>query len=250
MPRKAKVNKEKHKGAIIVSRGMEDSKTVMLPMEQRVPAIPSIESLPGYSQWLEETGGNDNNKKYDPENTPRMAFVACRDHGMTDKELALLFGVNPRLIDYWKKHRLRFYEAIIRGREEYDALVMEDVSLRHLAQGYDYEEIEVTTCEFDAEDAEGKKVKVPGKKIRKWTKHMPPDYRALNLWLCNRNSKKWKDPKYVDLQGEIVQTLDVNDKHRIAMRLTNMSQEEFFNVFSKMKNLESKVLDDIGPSIE
>ena len=57
--------------------------------------------------------------------------------GATDKEMAMVFEVDPVTIGYWKRTKLEFKEALQRGKIEVDMKVAE--SLFKCAVGYEYE---------------------------------------------------------------------------------------------------------------
>jgi len=119
----------------------------------------------------------------------RQAYVACKEGGFTDVKLAALFNVSKSLINNWKKDHPKFYDALKRGKDEYDCEKIE-AALNKRAVGFRYTE---TTRELD-----GNSVMVITKKVSKF---VAPDTKAAEFWLCNRNPDRWRKLKHVELAG-------------------------------------------------
>ena len=110
-----------------------------------------------------------------PERAYRLALM-----GATDKMMAAAFGVNINCIQYWKRHKPEFKEAVYRGGMEADAKVAE--SLYKRAIGYTYKESHKT---FDKDGAliEEKQV----------VKYLHPDSWAAFHWLSIRQREYWAE---------------------------------------------------------
>lgn len=114
--------------------------------------------------------------KYKPEFANRAA-VACQV-GLTDYEVAVLFGVAVVTIVRWRHQHQEFAEAMQSGKSLADDRV--ERSLYHRAIGYTFEAEEVFQYQ--------------GKIIRtKVIKHVPPDVTATIFWLKNRRREQWRD---------------------------------------------------------
>ena len=125
------------------------------------------------------------------EDFARQAYVACKEGGFTDIKLAALFNVSKSLINNWKKDHPKFYDALKKGKDEYDCEKVE-AALNKRAVGFRFTE---TTRELD----DKKSVMVITKKVSKF---IPPDTKAAEFWLCNRNPDRWKKLKHVELTGK------------------------------------------------
>ena len=145
------------------------------------------------------------------EDFARQAYVACKEGGFTDIKLAALFNVSKSLINNWKKDHPKFYDALKRGKDEYDCEKVE-AALNKRAVGFRFTEThrELTTVpDPDAPDLTTKEIadNVKPKTIQKLIvtkkigKFVPPDTKAAEFWLCNRNPDRWRKLKHVELAG-------------------------------------------------
>jgi hypothetical protein len=114
--------------------------------------------------------------KFSPVFVERAA-IACQI-GLTDEELAVLFGVTRRTILSWKFQHPEFAEALRTGKN-----IADDRAERTLYQraiGYSFEAEEIYLYH--------------GKAIRTTvTKEVLPDVTALIFWLKNRRKDQWRD---------------------------------------------------------
>ena len=108
--------------------------------------------------------------------------------GLTDIQMAGLFGVSQQTLNSWKKQNPLFLESLKAGKDEADSKVSKMLLQR--AMGYEYEEIH--------EEKQGKKV--IKKRIIK--KQLPPDTTAMIFWLKNRQPELWRDKIINELQGK------------------------------------------------
>ena len=151
------------------------------------------------------------------EDFARQAYVACKEGGFTDIKLAALFNVSKSLINNWKKDHPKFYDALKRGKDEYDCEKVE-TSLLKRAKGFRYTE---TTRELQQVLSQPDPVYVQPKDGSALTSYQPesvatsemvvtktvskvhsPDTKAAEFWLCNRNPDRWKKLKHVELTGK------------------------------------------------
>lgn len=97
--------------------------------------------------------------------------------GITDERMSEFFNVSVETIYKWKKRHKEFGSAIIRAKQEADANVVRNTY--KAANGYEREEEEIRII-----NNEVVRVKV--------MKFYPPDHRAQQYWLNNRQRTTWK----------------------------------------------------------
>lgn len=119
-----------------------------------------------------------------------MAQTLCR-MGMTDAEMGIVFGVDERTINRWKKQFPQFCQSIKRGKliADADSLVVE--ALYQKATGYQHQEDDIRVIN-------GEVVKTA------ITRHYPPDTIACIFWLKNRRPEQWRDKPPEPPEREIV----------------------------------------------
>jgi len=160
-------------------------------------------------KWSEKGRGRP--IKYQPEFV-RMARVACEEGGFTDRKLAMLFNVSKSTINRWKLGHPEFWDSIKEGKDRFDCEKVEK-SLLKRAIGYRYNETTQELMWVDDPKAvqptieeliKGAKPKRIAKyvTVRKVRKEVSPDGKSAMDWLCNRNPKRWKKVKHVELTGK------------------------------------------------
>jgi hypothetical protein len=107
----------------------------------------------------------------------RQAEVAAGE-GLTNRQLARLFGISTRTLQKWIREDERFAHALKEGKAIADARVAR--SLYERATGYSHPE-EKVFC------SDGAIV------TYNTTKHYPPDTAAQTFWLKNRRPHEWRD---------------------------------------------------------
>lgn len=100
----------------------------------------------------------------------KQAAIACK-LGATDADLAEMFSVTQRTINYWKSNYEEFANALVLGKAPADERVKS--SLYHRATGYSHPEDDIRVID-------GQIVITPT------IKHYPPDTTACIFWLKNR----------------------------------------------------------------
>lgn len=148
-----------------------------------------------------------------------FAYVACKEGGFTDLKLAELFKVSKATINNWKKDYPHFLDSIKKGKDEWDCASAEKSMLKRVV-GFRYTE---TTREANI-------IKGGLSITKKVSKFIPPDVKACDIWLCNRNPKRWRKLKHVELTGKDGSALFANlsDKEldeRIAAKLAESGNE-------------------------
>jgi hypothetical protein len=105
----------------------------------------------------------------------------------TNEKLAQCFEVSVPTIDKWIREIPEFSCAVKEGKELADAEIAE--ALYHRARGYQCKETKVATHEGMITDTQ------------EVDKHYPPDTRAAQFWLMNR--QKWRLTQAVEHSGEV-----------------------------------------------
>lgn len=141
-------------------------------------------------------------KSYD-----KMAYVACAEGGLTDIQLAKLFSVSKACLNKWKRAHAKFWEAILKGKDEYDLSVAENC-LRKRVTGYNYtEKTKERQLKRDEKnhvilDDAGKPV-YEMVVVKTVTKHVVSNPDSIKFFLKNRNSKRWPDKFDIEAGGDI-----------------------------------------------
>ncbi len=109
----------------------------------------------------------------------------------TDKQLADFFEVSESTINKWKLDYPEFSESIKKGKEIADGNVVE--SLYNRACGYTHKETKTATFEGRITDE------------KEYDKHYPPDTKACEIWLRNRQPTKFREKIEIDnkISGEL-----------------------------------------------
>lgn len=150
-------------------------------------------------------------RKYKPEYA-HIAKIACEDGGFTDLKLGRLFSVSKSTINQWKKDFPDFSDSIKEGKDVYDCEKVEKSFLKR-ATGYRYWENtqELVWIDDPKADQPTKEEEIAGASrikiqkyitVKKVRKDISPDAKAAMDWLCNRNPKRWKKLKHVELTGK------------------------------------------------
>lgn len=120
-----------------------------------------------------------------PDCLEQVKAVAMR--GVSDEEMAAVFGISKKLIKKWKDFYPNFEKAIEEGRTLADIEVVE--ALHKKAVGYEYDtDIVVKTRQ--------------GSDIHTVTKVVEPDTSAIKYWLSNRQPKHWSERQQVNVGGQ------------------------------------------------
>lgn len=113
---------------------------------------------------------------YKPEYAAAM-YKLCQ-LGATDTDLAEAFGVTRGTINNWKKKNPEVFIHIKQGKDDSNEKVKN--ALYHRALGFKCKETKIAMFEGHITDA------------KNITKHYPPDVRACEIWLINRDPDNWK----------------------------------------------------------
>jgi hypothetical protein len=121
----------------------------------------------------------------------QQARVACEEGGFTDLKLARLFGVCRSTIANWKKEHPEFKAAVQEGKDAFDSAVAEDCLLKRV-KGFRYTEV-------TREPAEDGEMAV----VRKVSKMVVPDTKAILAFLYNRNRERWSNEQNLKVAGNL-----------------------------------------------
>ena len=138
--------------------------------------------------------------KYDENTFPLLAEGFARD-GLNDVEIANNLGISKDTYYTYQKKYPDFLDAIRAGKKPVDIIAVN--SLYKLVQGYSYKEITTET----KKTKDGTTLPIVIKTV---TKHIPPNERACEFWLTNRDRENWKHMNHTDLtsKGEALLTLE------------------------------------------
>jgi hypothetical protein len=145
-----------------------------------MPGIKDIEA--------DDKGGRPS--KYRPEFDEFVKWMIVHDGNISDAQIAHKLGVHKSQISRWRFEHEGFRNAYNEAWDHVSAHGVER-SLLQRATGYEYTEMLIEEREL--------KGGVSGKIRRTIKKHMPPDVRAIEMFLRNRASKRW--PKGENKEG-------------------------------------------------
>lgn len=117
--------------------------------------------------------------------------------GATNERMCEFFDTSIASFDRWWHRHDEFRSAIIRGRQEADALMAQ--SLWHRGRGYSHEAVKIFMTEEVTVDLEsGMKTSKQVPVYVPYTEHYPPDTNAASLWLRNRQPQLWRDKQEIE----------------------------------------------------
>lgn len=122
--------------------------------------------------------------------------------GLSDKQMAEVFGVSEQTFNSWKAKHPEFLVSIKEGKDIADAEVV--ATLRQRAMGWSHEDVDIKVVD-------GRIVKTP------LVKHYPPDTAAAIFWLKNRQKLNWRDKQEIgvtDSEGNDVVIFKMPDNGR------------------------------------
>jgi len=115
-------------------------------------------------------------------------ILALAEKGLIDDEIAVKIGVSPRTLDYWKAKDKDFLRSIRESKALADDLV--EAALFQRAVGYSHS----ATKMFQHEGCIIKE---------DYTEMYPPDTKAIEFWLKNRQPDKWREKKLIEHSGKV-----------------------------------------------
>jgi len=132
--------------------------------------------------------------KYDPEYHPK-AVEELASEGKILTEIAKEFGIHVCTIHDWRERFPEFSDALKKGRDRADALVVD--SLYKRAMGYEIEEERAMNVDGYVQ-------------IVRVEKHIPSDPASMFFWLKNRRPKEWRDKRIEEITGLDGEPLTIN----------------------------------------
>ena len=114
--------------------------------------------------------------KYKPEYLAVMYKVT--ELGGTDKDVIAAIGVSERSLNSWKKKYPEVSAALNQGKDFANHEIK--TALFQVAKGFKCDDTKFATFEGQITDS------------RKIKRHYPPNVRAIQFWLINRDRDNWK----------------------------------------------------------
>lgn len=147
-----------------------------------------------------ETHTRSKNKVGRPSNygVAALDLVATVPLPATVSQIAAHLGVDQKTLYNWMNSHPEFLQAVTRRRREADDHVAN--ALYRRALGYEY--VEVTTkVEEGGEE---------GEKVTETTtpKHLPPETKAAQLWLHNRQPGEWQNKATIEITSDHADRVD------------------------------------------
>lgn len=139
--------------------------------------------------------------------------------GARDQDIADFFNVNVTTIDYWKKNKPDFMQAMKEGKTIFDIEIVETLGRRAL--GYEYTETEISQHVDKFGNIRDLK-KVSHKK-------MAPDVTAIIFWLKNRQRQFWADVNKTEISATV-----------------NLNETQTLNIESKLTETEKELIRSIA----
>lgn len=118
--------------------------------------------------------------------TPEIVKVIAMQ-GVTDPELAMMFGLDPKIIKSWRKMYPSFDKALEEGRTVADVEVIQ--ALHKKAIGFSYD-TDVLVRDKD------------GTYVESMTKTVEPETNAIKYWLSNRDPDRWSERRHIQMTGK------------------------------------------------
>lgn len=134
--------------------------------------------------------------KYDKDFHPKQVLKYAL-LGLTDEQMAGALDVAESTFNLWKKKYPEFSESIRAGKIEADANVASTLYKRSLGHTQKRKVAFKVKC-YDDKDRQIEKVE-----IVETEEYFPPSDQAINLWLGNRQRKKWGSKSEVEHSGEL-----------------------------------------------
>lgn len=132
---------------------------------------------PGFAEALSRGRGKGRPARWDYRNIAVAKTLS--QLGATDLEVAQAFDVNIRTIHRWKLNHSEFREALEVGKDLANKRVEESLYKRAVGYTIDTEKVIVVQGEVH-------RIEI--------MEHYPPDVKACEIWLRNRDPENWRTP--------------------------------------------------------
>jgi hypothetical protein len=137
--------------------------------------------------------------KYNAKTTPQLVFDLTLKYA-TDQEISKALGIHCSTYYVWLKEKPELPEVISRAKRIRAQKLIPKLAKK--ARGYTYTETSVeAACMEDPETGEIKEL--PGKKIRRTRRQIPPDTAALKFFLSNGLPDEFKNRQDLNHAGKI-----------------------------------------------
>jgi transcriptional regulator with XRE-family HTH domain len=132
-----------------------------------------------YQEWLTEDG--------------LLLLKDFARDGLTDEQIADKCGINVGTLYRWKNEHGEICEALKRGKEPYDAEVVD--SLHNKTKGYTVKVEKAFKLREVYYDEKGHRCEKETLETALEDQYIPPDTAAQIFWLCNRRPSAWKNKR-------------------------------------------------------
>ena len=156
-----------------------------------------------------------------------LAYIATSEGGMTNPAIARMLDCSVNVLNEWRRRHPKFDEALTSGRDFWNSDQAENSLIKRVL-GY-------TTHETTYEPKVTKAGKIVMEKdgitpqlvmTKRTEKHLPPETKAISMWLYNRQPDRWRRMKYVEMTGKDGSNLfpslsdtELDAKIRLALKL-------------------------------
>lgn len=130
--------------------------------------------------------------------------------GASNNDLCKMLNIAQSTFHRWRKEKPGFERAIRLGKEQADARVAK--SLFQRAVGYTHKETKIATHLGTITDRED------------FDKHYPPDVKAIEMWLTNRDPERWKNIQRTELTGKNGQPLATMNANVDVTKMSNIEK--------------------------
>lgn len=160
--------------------------------------------------------------------------------GYTYQDIANRIGVTSRALSYWRETYPEIDNALARGREVVDYMV--ENALLKSALGYKTKEVKVTTVVQMGQVVETIKEETE--------KEQAPNVSAIQCWLYNRKSKKWKNMNSRSNMIEDLVDEDTSIKIEVTRAGSKNNEQDHSNSTTNDELEDTWTLSEDGEEIE
>lgn len=165
-------------------------------------------------------------KKYKGDETLELVHKLITSTGANEMQICDFLDITFDCFQKWKQRYPDFRSAVQEAKDIFDSYLVEG-SLLQRAMGYEYDE--VTEERIPYHDKKGKeKVKVVRKVVHK---KMPPNVRAIELWLHNRHKDRWQATLHLKHEGQINKKIDI--KQEVTLDSTPETRATILDILLK-----------------
>jgi hypothetical protein len=140
--------------------------------------------------------------RYDAKYHPRWAFKFALN-GDTNAEMAAAFGVGERCFEEWMQKHAELKEQVQQGRHFTKAEVSHAVY--RAAKGYSHPAVKIMSHMGDVI-------------VEPYIERYPPNMAAAEMFLNNRDPKKWKKKSSTEVSGPDGEGIEVELIRRVIVR--------------------------------